>query len=168
MCKECEDKCSTCEDSAGNCLRCTEGLKGLNGDCVERCPDDHLDRAGECVPCEPECDGCTGATFLCERCRGQLIKASGRCIEKCPDAQFYNSQLQICQPCSEGCSACRSATLCSDCFEPLVPINGGCVPRCPTGAQLVNGECVCRMGSLHLGVCVSPCPSRFYSLDRKC
>ena len=70
MCKECDDKCSTCEDSADNCLKCAEGLKGLNGDCVERCPNDHLDRAGECVPCEPECDGCTGATFLCERCRG--------------------------------------------------------------------------------------------------
>ena len=113
MCKDCEDKCSSCLGSAGNCSRCADGLKSLNGDCVERCPADHLDRAGECAPCDQECEGgCTGTIFLCERCRDQLIKVNGRCIEECPDAQFYNSQLQICQPCIRGCDACRSLTQC--------------------------------------------------------
>ncbi|NXU81825.1 PCSK6 convertase, partial [Oreotrochilus melanogaster] len=34
VCKRCDDHCSTCEGSSGNCLKCREGFSLLGGSCV--------------------------------------------------------------------------------------------------------------------------------------
>ena len=35
VCKECDEKCETCKESETNCLRCANGYKSHNGDCLE-------------------------------------------------------------------------------------------------------------------------------------
>ena len=169
VCNPCDPKCATCSGTAANCLRCANNFKTFNGDCVAQCPAGLLDNGFACLPCDPSCDGCSGAAFLCDRCQPQLIKVNGRCIAGCPAGQFYDAQQASCLFCGRGCSQCRSLTQCEQCSNSEeVPINGECVQRCPIGAQLINGECVCSLGNLHLNACVSRCPPTYYAFNRKC
>ena len=169
-CEECDAKCATCSGTATNCLRCANNFKTLNGDCVTQCPLNYLDTGFACLECDASCDGCSGAVDLYNACRAQLIKVNGRCVEGCDDGQFYDAAAATCTLCGTGCSRCRSLTQCEQCFnQNETPLNGNCVRTCPIGAELnSNNECVCLIGNLHLGVCVSQCPPIFYSLNRRC
>ena len=168
-CEECDGKCATCSGTASNCLRCANGFKALDGDCVARCSSNYLDTGFACLECDSSCDGCSGAVDLCNVCRGQFLKVNGRCVEGCDAGQFYDAAGATCAFCGRGCSRCRSLTQCEQCFnQNETPLNGECVRSCPIGAQLNNGECVCLVGNLHLETCVTQCPPTFYALNRRC
>ena len=64
-CEDCDGKCATCEGTAVSCLRCANGFRSFNGDCVESCPSNLLDTGISCVPCDSSCIGCAGAPALC-------------------------------------------------------------------------------------------------------
>ncbi|XP_009287757.1 PREDICTED: U2 small nuclear ribonucleoprotein A', partial [Aptenodytes forsteri] len=57
VCKRCDDHCSACEGSGGNCLKCKEGFNLLGGSCVtnETCTNVHVTCTVVHPPAKPYC-----------------------------------------------------------------------------------------------------------------
>ncbi|RMB94255.1 hypothetical protein DUI87_29061 [Hirundo rustica rustica] len=69
VCKRCDDHCSACEGSSGNCLRCKEGYSLLGGSCVTNETCTNADKTFcEMVKSNKLCEKKLFVQFCCQTC----------------------------------------------------------------------------------------------------
>ena len=103
---------------------------------------------GLCQPCPAECSvECGTFTGACESCSSGYYLSNGVCIK-----------------CSDNCVTCTNSDQCTSCIHGKYLNNSTCIPcpvecggdcngsdgsclSCPEGLQLVNGLCICLVGT---------------------
>nr|XP_047932300.1 proprotein convertase subtilisin/kexin type 6 isoform X2 [Anser cygnoides] len=69
VCKRCEDHCSACEGSSGNCIKCKEGFSLLGGSCVTNETCTNADKTFcEMVKSNKLCEKKLFVQFCCQTC----------------------------------------------------------------------------------------------------
>ncbi|XP_009873676.1 PREDICTED: proprotein convertase subtilisin/kexin type 6, partial [Apaloderma vittatum] len=69
VCKRCDDQCSACEGSGGNCLKCKEGFSLLGGSCVTNETCTNADKTFcEMVKSNKLCEKKLFVQFCCQTC----------------------------------------------------------------------------------------------------
>lgn len=197
-CAQCTGDCDTCGSSATDCRSCKNGLLTYNGNCLPSCPPNTLKIDVFCIDCDVSCEGCSSNPFSCLACRQGFYQLNGRCVNRCPDGFFIDFSLRTCRQCDANCKVCTGPGQCQVCDDLSVPALGqcnnecganclkcesfecllcaegtvwtgiNCLAFCPTGAEPVEGQCVCMNGILHNNECVSFCPSGTIPVDGKC
>lgn len=145
-CLACSAACSSCVETAENCLTCTNRL--ATGECASTCPGGFFNATGTCVPCHSDCATCSGPAFnQCSKCpTDRPVLAQGRCLRTCGSkTQFFNHSTSSCQSCDSSCSSCFGAgpNKCLACSNSTAVLhNGKCSSTSCTGIALDNlGMC---------------------------
>jgi len=131
-CPQCDSKCSTCETTAENCIKCASGRNTVP-DCV--CDDGTYDNNGVCEPCAAQCSTCN-SLYDCTEC------ASGR--EEIPSCTCedgtYDVGISECALCSTTCYSCSgTSSNCLICAEGLISPPDCVVPPAEaSSAQITN------------------------------
>ena len=153
------------------------GVDTTGVDPCDQCPEDCTQgcrRPTDCRSCQdPLCETCDNYDTPCEEtgCIENATYVDGLCV--CSEPNYYQSDIDECKPCPEGCDGCSVSTQCT-CLEGYYSLNELCAPcdeRCETCTDGTNTCEVCAEGYSHLPdtlVCVADCPSGFTNVDDKC
>ncbi|XP_051548125.1 proprotein convertase subtilisin/kexin type 5-like [Myxocyprinus asiaticus] len=159
-CQECHQTCARCEGpEPTQCLQCEKGLVldpntmmcGVAGN--SDCPPRTFLQNNQftCQACHRLCQSCEGPRPTdCQTCALPNYLNNGTCVIKCPVGTYSaheeadGVELGFCMPCDHVCATCTGAS-----------------PR----------DCLsCAPGYHHLlsHLCVSHCPTGYYSLGERC
>jgi hypothetical protein len=167
---------------------CDEGLKYLDGLCVESCPPETtVEVQGVCTHCSQNCLTCAHLPERCTSCSEEQWLNGNECVDECPFGTFANET--SCQTCSQDCLACAyNADLCTMCQPPLVLSEGKCRSVCPRLVSVQIGSicypcsslceacegsvdnCIsCGQGAIVFnGTCVTQCPEFYARVNDTC
>uniref|UniRef100_A0A8D3C3B0 Proprotein convertase subtilisin/kexin type 5b n=1 Tax=Scophthalmus maximus TaxID=52904 RepID=A0A8D3C3B0_SCOMX len=106
------------------------GLRVLNTDCHQTCPDRTYSSKDNmlCAPCQDkQCAICDQAQ--CYWCEEGFYVSDGECVEHCKEGSFVDEESRECEPCHRACRTCGGPQY-DDCDS------------CEDGFKLENGECL--------------------------
>lgn len=196
-CRPCTEHCHQC-DNPLTCTRCddnyfllTNKLRGGEASqCLQTCPEKWFASIsdGLCVECHETCLTCDGfGSQNCLTCyNGSHANSDNECEVPCDTGLFYNVVSASCEPCTEKCAGCSSASECFLCKAGyyLLPNTAVCSDKCTPGyyGDNTTTKCLkcdrscktCNGGEsnnclscpehmvLHDGVCISDCPDETF------
>ncbi|EAR88945.2 bowman-birk serine protease inhibitor family protein (macronuclear) [Tetrahymena thermophila SB210] len=149
QCQKCSEKCRSCTQNENLCLQCSADR--VNPPKCECDPFQFLEINNQCIKiesCEKDCRKCkfdsSNNKTLCYQCKdGRTNPPQCDCLPNyrsnqdgtcspCPSSQYFDKNIQDCQPCSLPCQTCQiSASYCTSCSQNL---------------QLKNNQCSCSNG----------------------
>lgn len=140
--------------------------------------------SGLCLSCLAGCSSCSFKIDNCTSCSLNYYSLDNTCLSQCPNTHFPNAS--VCEPCTNNCLTCQSATTCTSCTSSHLLYSATCVSSCPgTSPFNVSNACLncsqalpfclgclstsaspsCESCSspylLFQGICVSSCPSGY-------
>lgn len=152
-CLECDVNCVSCSGAINSCVSCKPGTFRLADRCYSTCPQSYYpdSTTSTCKQCDANCKSCIGPG-QCAACTTDATPISGLCAPSC----------------GANCLTCTD-NICTNCAPNLFWNGVVCQPFCPAGATPSNGFCVCPTNQyLHLGNCVSSCPSTYTNVNGQC
>ncbi|KAF5909462.1 proprotein convertase subtilisin/kexin type 5-like, partial [Clarias magur] len=162
VCKSCAPGCSSCEQSATNCLSCQQPLALHEQQCVKECPRAHTLQGGECTRCPEGCLQCS-EDAQCIKCEKSYLHEAA-CVSECPRGFYEKTEEGVCARCHSDCDLCHGlgSNDCDSCVDPESTLSSGtCVSACPsqTYRDSRSEECM---------VCHSTCNTCSGPLDTDC
>ncbi|XP_035383608.1 proprotein convertase subtilisin/kexin type 5 [Electrophorus electricus] len=131
-CWACDRTCHKCKGPQNDdCIWCSASRWLDEGQCVAHCPKGKYKSSGQCHVCDHTCGQCMDAgPASCTSCDKDKFGQdrylyAGQCLVACPEAHFSTDH-KTCEPCSEHCRLCSSATRCLECKSSYYLNQGSC------------------------------------------
>ncbi|CAG9335755.1 unnamed protein product [Blepharisma stoltei] len=170
VCSACNPACATCENSAGNCLTCSDTTHmtaapqcqcptngALSGTTCTCNTGFYFSADTVCSACNANCATCQTSAGNCLTCSDTIhMTAAPQC--QCPangalsgttctcNTGFYFSADTVCSACNTNCATCSGAA--NNCLTCVDPTHMSATPTCacPTNGSLSGQNCVCNTG----------------------
>ena len=100
---------------------------------------------GICQACSLNCDKCE-TNNICLTCKsGFVLLMSANqttCVTTCLTGTYLDSATNMCVGCSSNCSSCTSNANCLQCSSSMILHLGYCISTCPSGFTNINQTCL--------------------------